>query len=214
MRALGRAACVAFAFGAASVLGCGGRTVVEPSHPANADYPCILHVPSALGADFSVSQHVEASKDGRTGAFDGVLQKVGNELVIVGLGPAGIRAFVLKQSGDQISFEKSFGPDMPFPPRNIVVDVHRAYFKHLPPPPSGAGTVKGTIDDEQVEEDWVDGNLGERRFTRPGSAFKGVVRITYERGCTAARCAPASFRLVNEWFAYSLRIVSTDYNWL
>jgi hypothetical protein len=203
---------VGMAAGISLVTACGPRA--EPTHPANTEYPCILHAPDTAGPDFSVNQRVEATKDGHSGAFDGVLQKVGNELVVVGLGPAGVRAFVLKQSGDRISFEKSFGPDLPFPPRNVLVDIHRAFFKRLPPPPSGAGTVKGPIDDEEVEEDWAGGNLVERRFARPGSAFKGVVRITYAPGCTLARCAPASFRLVNEWFGYRLNVTSTDYNWL
>jgi len=195
------------------VAACGPRPS-GPVGPAAREYPCILHAPSQLGVDFSVNQHVEATKDGRTGSFDGVLQKAGNDLVIVGLGPAGVRAFVLKQSGDRITFEQAFGPELPFPPRNIVVDVHRAYFKALPPPPSGAGKVTGTIDDETVEEDWLDGHLAERRFTRPGTTFQGTVRVTYARGCTPQRCAPASFRLVNEWFSYSLAIANTDYTWL
>jgi hypothetical protein len=183
----------------------------EPASPASAEYPCILHPPNELGPDFSMRQHVEATAGGRTGSFDGVLQKVGNSLVIVGLGPGGVRAFVLQQDGDAIKLERTMGPELPFSPRNIVVDVHRAFFKKLPPPQSGTGTVRGTLDDESVEEDWRDGNLVERRFARPGSAHKGVVRITYAPGCTAQRCAPPSLRLVNEWFSYSLAIESTEY---
>jgi hypothetical protein len=162
-----------------------------------------------------MSQHVEAAAQGRTGGFDSVVQKHADELLIVGLGPAGIRAFVLKQSGDAISFERNIpGPELPFSPRNVVVDVHRAFFKKLPnPPASGTGTIKGKVDDEEVEEDWRDGNLAERRFARPGTQYKGVVRVTYSPGCTRDRCAPEGLQLKNEWFGYALKIDCRDYNW-
>ena len=184
------------------------------AQPAVRAYPCILHSPDQLGPDFSVRQRVEATSGDRTGAFDGVLQKVGSELVIVGLGPAGVRAFVLKQAADRVTFGQTFGPELPFPPRYILIDVHRAFFKRLPPPASGSGTSSGRVDDEEVEEDWLDGHLAERRFSRPGSALEGLVRVTYARGCTVARCAPASFRLVNQWFSYSLTVSNADYTWL
>ncbi len=177
-------------------------------------YPCVLHRPNELGPDFSTRQHVEAFAGGRTGSFDGVLQKRGNELVIVGLGPAGVRAFVLKQTSDDLSFERSLDVDLPFPPRNILVDVHRAFFKRLTPPASGAGTVRAKLDDEDVEEDWRDGHLVERRFARRDPSLQGIVRVTFASGCKAARCAPESVRLVNEWFSYSLYITNTEWVWL
>ena len=189
-----------------------------PTSPgAERPYPCIMHPPSELTPDFSVSQHLEAMAMGRSGGFDSVVQKHGNDLVIVGLGPAGVRAFVLKQTGDAITFEQSFGPKLPFSPRNVVVDVHRTFFKRLvvpAPPATGAATIKGMIDDEEVEEDWRDGSLVERRFSRPGSAYRGVVRVTYGPGCTRERCAPATTHLVNEWFDYALTITNTDFTWL
>ena len=93
--------------------------------------------------------------------------------------------------------------------------MHRAFFKRLAsPPPSGSGTVKGTVDDEEVEEDWRDGNIVERRFARPGPTYKGFVRVTYAPGCTRERCAPPTIRLVNEWFSYTLKIDCTEFTWL
>jgi hypothetical protein len=186
----------------------------SPAPKSPVEYPGVLHPPSELGPDFSMHQHVVATAGGQTGSFDGVLQKRGNQLVIVGLGPGGIRAFVLQQDGNAIKYERTMGPELPFPPRNIVLDVHRVFFKKLPPPQSGTGTVRGTLDDESVEEDWRDGNLVERRFTRPSSAHKGIIRITYTPGCTAEKCAPPSIRLVNEWFSYALTIESTEVTWL
>ena len=171
-------------------------------------YTCTLHPIVELRPEFSVRQHIEASSSGKSGGFDTVLQKKGDTLVLVGL-VAGERAFVLRQQGEQVSFEQSFGPPLPFPPQYAIIDIHRAYWKHLP----GAapnGITKGELDGEQVEEVWSNGALVERRFFRPGE-FKGAVRVEYGAGCNATRCLPASVRITNEWFGYSVRVDNGDF---
>jgi hypothetical protein len=189
---------------------CSPKPPVGPPLPER-PYTCTLHPLSTLGPDFTVRQHVQASGHGRGGGFDAVLQKKGDTLVLVGL-IAGVRAFALKQVGDRVSFEQSLGPAMPFPPEYAVIDVHRVYWKRLPrgadAPPTG--TVEGELDGEAVREVWSNGNLVERRFTRPGE-FEGAVRIEYGAGCTAARCQPASVRIVNEWFGYEVRIENGEF---
>lgn len=167
--------------------------------PADTEYPGIIHPASELTPDFMVEQHIEARKNDRTGGFDAVLQKKGGDLTIVGLGPVGIRAFVLRQVGTDATFEQSMGPAFPFPPRNVLVDVHRAFFKRLPP-----DATKGTIDDEEVTETWKDGTLVERDFHRGDRP--GAIRVHYGPGCTRERCEPSTIRLVNEWFGYELTI--------
>jgi hypothetical protein len=183
-----------------------------PATPASREYPCVLAPPEALAPDFSVRQHVTAEAGGKSGSFDAVLQKRGAELVIVGL-VAGVRAFVLKQTAAGITYDQSFGPKLPFAPRDVVVDVHRAYFKRLPRAPGErpTGTLRGRLDGEKVEEDWKDGHLVERRFFRPGE-HKGAVRVTYDEGCTVERCAPRRLRIENEWFAYAIKIDSDEYD--
>ena len=176
--------------------------VALPDHP----YTCTLQPLATLGPDFTVRQHVTASGHGGSGSFDAVLQKKGSTLVLVGL-VAGVRAFVLKQEGDRVTFEQSLGPRMPFPPEYAVIDVHRVYWKRLPRAADApaTGIVEGSLDGETVREVWSNGSLVERRFTRPGE-FTGAVRIEYGAGCTATRCAPATVRVVNEWFGYEVRI--------
>lgn len=194
------------------------RTVViETSDPA--DYPCVLHDPTELGADFSVHQHitVHARRKGTgepvDGDFDAVLQKQADTLLVVGLGPMSVKAFTLRQQHGRIEFSQSFGPELPFSPRNIVVDVHRIFFKRLPLPtdPAYTGVVRGELDDEHVEETWQAGSLRARVFTRPGTNLHGAVRIELGTGCTEARCEPVSATLRNEWFAYSLAITNDDF---
>jgi hypothetical protein len=185
-----------------ALLAC-GHAPPQPAAPVR-PYACTLHPLAELRPEFSVRQHVEASSGGKGGGFDTVLQKKGDTLVLVGL-VAGERAFVLKQQGDQVSFEQSFGPPLPFPPEYVIIDIHRAYWKHLP-----AGTTSGDLDGEHVEETWSNGNLVERRFFRPGE-YKGAVRVEYGSGCNATRCLPASLKITNEWFGYTVTVTNEEF---
>lgn len=185
-----------------------GPAAQPPAAGPQAEYPGVLHPPLQLHPDFSVHQHIEATSHGRSGSFDAVLQKRGDKLVVVGLGPASVRMFVLEQTAAGITFEQSFGPALPFPPRNIVVDVHRAFFKGLPPSPLG-GTRTGLVDDEEVREVWQGENLIERRFTRADR--RDPITVSYAPGCTRTRCAPTRITLDNPWFAYKLVLENDSY---
>lgn len=185
---------------------CSPASTPAKSPDNDTEYPCVLHEPRSLTPDFAVDQHVVVKKGDRTGEFDGVLQKRGDELIVVGLGPMGVRAFVLRQEGATIEFEQSMGPPLPFPPRNVLVDVHRAFFKRLPSPPAD-GEHQGHLDDEEVTEIWKAGSIVERRYERP-SFRPGAVRVHYGPGCTAEKCEPATVRIVNDWFTYELTITS------
>ncbi|HEX3763368.1 MAG TPA: DUF3261 domain-containing protein [Kofleriaceae bacterium] len=207
----------AFAVLAALVAGCGApsRHVVLPASSA-ADYPCVLHDPATLPHDFLVRQslRVHARRDGQPvdGQFDAILQKQGDTLLIVGFGPMNVKAFTLEQRGDRIEFTQFYGPALPFSPRNVVVDVHRVFFKRLPPPAPGfAGAVRGELDGETVEETWQAGELRRAVFTRPGSALRGAVTVELGPGCTPAACEPASATLRNDWFDYTLEITNEGY---
>jgi hypothetical protein len=197
------------AFAAVAVaLGACGPT--QPPPLTEAAYSCVLRPLATLGPDFMVQQRISATGHGHGGTFDAVLQKKGGTLVLVGL-VAGVRAFTLREEGDQVSFEQSMGPPFPFPPRYAVIDIHRVYFMKLPRAPDAppTGVTKGELDGETVEESWSNGSLVERRFSRPGE--HGSVRIEYGAGCTAARCLPATVRIVNEWFGYEVRVDNGDF---
>ena len=177
---------------------------------ASTEYPGVLHPPSELTPNFSVEQQITVTKGDRKAELDGVLQKSGDQLVIVAFGPLKVRAFVLKQDPTGIHYEQTMGPQLPFPPRNIVVDVHRAFFKRLPDPPRN-GEHRGHLDDEEVTEIWKDGSLVERRYERP-SFRPGAVRVRYGPGCTVEQCQPEHIDIDNPWFDYRLSITSTNYN--
>lgn len=181
-----------------------------PKTQMDAEYPGTLEVPEHLTPDFMVEQHIEAKRGEKGGAFDAVVQKQGDELIIVGLGPMKTRAFVLRQRGNRVTFEQHFGPKLPFPPRNIVVDVHRVFFKRLPLDPDHAdGTYSQTLDGETVVEVWKNEMLRERRFLRPHDFPNGAVRVEYGEGCKRDRCEPSRVKVINEWFGYTLDIENT-----
>lgn len=190
-------------------------TVISTTDPA--DYPCVLHDPRTLPYDFMVRQSltITARRDGKpvTGQLDAVVQKQGDTLLIVGFGPMNVKAFTLTHRGDRIELAQFMGPELPFSPRNVVVDVHRVFFKRLPAPAQAgySGVVRGELDGELVEETWQGGQLRARVFTRPGSALHGAIRIELGPGCDPVHCEPESATLHNEWFDYTLTIVNEGY---
>ncbi len=184
---------------------------------APSEYPGVLPDPRTLPQDFMVRQTltIKTQRDGKPveAELDAVLQKQGDTLLIVGFGPMNAKAFTLTQRGDRIEFAQFMGPELPFSPRNIVVDVHRVYFKRLPAPTeaSYSGVLRGELDGESVEETWKDGQLRGSVFTRPGSKLKGAVRVERGPGCDPVRCEPEAATLSNEWFGYTLAIANEDY---
>lgn len=181
---------------------------------APAEYPCVLHPPASLPGSLFVRQRltITAERDGRpvTGELEAVLQKDGDTLTIVGLGPMSVRAFTLVHRGDLIEVEQHLGGELPFSPRNVVVDVHRVYWKRLPGTPPAEGVRRGELDGEQLEETWRGGELVALSFTRPGT-FVGAVRVELGPGCSALACEPSTATLHNEWFRYTLEIENDAY---
>ena len=201
-----------------ALAGCGHpvrSTVISTTEPA--EYPCVLHDPRTLPHDFMVRQHltIEAVHDGKpvTGQLDAVVQKQGDTLLIVGFGPMNVKAFTLTHRGDRMEFTQFLGPELPFSPRNVMVDVHRVFFKRLPAPAQAgySGVVRGELDGEMVEETWQAGQLRATVFTRPGSALRGAVRVELGPGCDPIHCEPEAATLHNEWFDYTLTIVNEGY---
>ncbi|HEY4182507.1 MAG TPA: DUF3261 domain-containing protein [Kofleriaceae bacterium] len=195
---------------------CGGapKRHVTIDTTAPAAYPGTLADPKTLHPDFMVRQSLVIHAKKPTGEkidaeLDAVLQKQGDTLLVLGLGPMNVKAFTLTQKGTILEAEQFVGPDMQFSPRNIVLDVHRVLFKRLPVPKEASTVVTGELDGEHVEETWKDGQLRTRVFTRPG--FKGAVRVELGDGCTQTVCEPASAKLTNEWLDYTIEITNEGF---
>lgn len=200
--------------------GSSARTSVTAASD-QAEYPCVLRDPITLRPDFMVRQTLEfaAVRNGTPvhTQLDVVLQKRGDTLLIIGLGPMNATAFTLQQNHDQIEFKQFMGPHVPFSPRNVVVDVHRVYFKRLEAPVPGGldtytGTRQGELDGEHVEEVWQNGQLRSIAFTRPAQpALRGAIRIAMGPGCRAKACEPETVSLENQWYGYRLTVINGVY---
>jgi hypothetical protein len=207
----------AISFGA--LAGCGGepvrRSVILTSAPS--EYPGVLRDPKALPYDFLVRQSltIRTHRDGKpvVAELDAVVQKQGDTLLIVGFGPMNVKAFTLTQRAGRIELVQLMGPELPFSPRNVIVDVHRVFFMRLPPPTEAGytGVIRGELDGETVEETWRDGQLRGSVFTRPGSKLRGAIRVQLGPGCDPVHCEPDSATLRNEWFGYVLTILNEGY---
>lgn len=187
---------------ALALAACGPPAGATPAR----EYPGPLRAPSAYPTDFVVDQTVTAIHPQGSESFRAVLEKNGDTLVMVGLGPHGGRAFVLAQEGDAIRFESQLPRELPFPPRYMLLDVHRAWLLGLAGAPLSDGEHRGEVEGEEIVETWADGRLIQRTFRRLDGEPAGLVRITYEGGLSPDLSAdpPSRVELDNGWFGYRL----------
>lgn len=198
MRALGVLAIVGSTVALAA---CGAPAPVR-------DYPGPLRSPAAYEGDFALDQTVTAHHPEGSDSFRAVLEKRGERLVMVGLAPHGARAFVLTQEGEEVRFESQMPRELPFPPRYMLLDVHRAWLMGLPGAPLADGVHRASEDGEEIVETWADGRLVARTFRRLDDLPPGLITIAYEGGLSPDLAAPAPARveLDNGWFGYRLVI--------
>jgi len=178
------------------------------------EYPGVVHTPAHYPGDFLARQHIDVRHGERAGGFDAVLQKRGEHLVLLALTPYGSRAFVIEQRGRTITFTSSMQRELPFPPRFILLDVHRALLAGLPRPagaPLPDGTHDAVIDGERVHERWSAAHLVERRFTRVDGRPAGAIVVRYGgRGLAADGTPTGVVTLTNGWLGYVLRVTTTE----
>jgi len=164
--------------------------------------------PDAIPGTFTVRQKLTARSARGGGSFEAVLQKKPGEVLLVGLTPYGSRAFVLRQTDADVQFTSYIPRELPFPPTFILLDVHRVLDAWLGPG-SASGARSGIVGAQRIDEQWRDGKLVERRFTRAAvaaSAPHGDVTITYSGDGPAGLAALVT--LENQRFGYTLTVES------
>ena len=171
--------------------------------PAPKDYPGVLVRPSVVPGDFMRTQKLVARFGDDSHALEAVLQKQGDDLTLVALSPFRTRMFVLEQHGLEVKFTSYLPQEMPFPPRYILYDVQRVYFRGLPGAPLPDGEHQADLSGEQVREVWAGGRLLERDFARAGQ--QGRIAITYRPGM-AGGVSPPLIEIDNAWMGYHLTI--------
>lgn len=189
-------------------------TTHAPTAAHERDYPWRLRPPSAFAGDFLWRQQLLARFGMRKLGFQAVVQKQADKLTLIGLGPAGSKAFVLSQTGEQVTFRSHMPRKMPFPPRFILIDIQRAWLKLSPEATRPDGTHTIDLGDETLQETWRGGRLVRRSFVRKDGKPKGQILVTYEASTalnpTAAGAKPGVVVLSNGWFGYELRIETLE----
>jgi hypothetical protein len=184
--------------------------------PAVHPDPGTLHAPGEYPGSFLDRQTIAATYAGRSAKFDAVLQKQGNDLLLLGMTPFGSRAFALKQSGLEVSYE-SFIPQvdqLPFPPRYILLDVHRVFFGGIPTdgqPLADGPHEAPPRDGELLTEYWQDRRLKQRRYRSTTVPSAGEIVIDYDSGMQPGGPPPPHIAFVNGWFGYRLDITTVSH---
>lgn len=185
------------ALGVLLLVACGPRMPERPEQMQA--YPTPLVVPADLDGDFALEQEVTMEHPRGNHSFRGVLQKQGETLTLLILGPHGGRAFALTQVGEEISFQSWMPQELPFPPEYILHDVHRAWFL-------SAGQGSAERDGERIEEREENGRIVERRFARLDGQPAGEIVVTYGEGLApgapVTSAPPEEVVLDNGWFGY------------
>ncbi len=168
-----------------------------------AEIPGVLVRPSVVPFDFLRTQKLVARFGAGSHAFEAVLQKQGDTLTLVALSPFRTRLFVLEQRGLEVKYTSYLPQEMPFPPRYILDDVQRVYFRGLPGAPLADGEHSAAQDGETLREVWASGRLLERDFTRAG--MQGRIAVTYQPGMAGNVSSPL-IEIDNGWMGYHLTI--------
>ncbi len=187
----------------------GGAPVAERSGSGpdgkGRNYPGTLRPPRELGADFQWRQRVTARWPEGAHTFEAVLTKDGQDLMLLGLGPLDTPGFILTlDENGNVEMENRTGRPIPFEARYVLLDVQRTFYPWFSSPHDD-GTRQRVFDGERITEQWKQGRLQRRTFTRVDGQPPGQITVTYE-GWTANNRAPARARLDNGWFGYVLEI--------
>jgi hypothetical protein len=194
------------------LLTCGGRSPTSDT-PKDAGYPGVLVPTDRIEGAFMARQKVVARHAGRTSSFEAVLQYHDGTLTLVGLTPFGTRAYVLQQRGTEVVFDVSAPQTleaMPFPPRYVLLDIHRTFFMEIPGAPLSDGEHRTEREGELITERWESGRLRERSFRRLSGPPEGEIRVLYGAGMVAGEI-PRTIEFRNGWYGYHLTIETVSY---
>jgi hypothetical protein len=182
-----------------------GSSIHEPRMTSKESYPGTLVDTRSIAPDFFWQQRVTAHYDDKRISFIAVVQLHQDKLPIVILSPTGHRAYTLVQEGRKISFVQSIDRRLPFSPKNILIDLHRIFFRGIEPRPSSDGVYSTQQEGELIVEVYKNKKLEERRYKRLDARPKGWIRVRYHGGMVD-HTPPPRIDFVNGWYGYRLTI--------
>lgn len=183
----------------------------EPAHAPLGEMPGELVPTSDIPGAFLWRQQITGEYGPRTVSFEAAVQKKADVLTVLGLTPFGTRAFVIEQRGTQFTFTKSVPDELPFPPRNMLLDIHRAWFMRLPDDAAAKDGVRtGERAGELITETWRGGRVLERRYRRLDGAPAGDVVVRYGPEGMQDLEPPAEVVIDNGWYGYRLVVKTVE----
>ncbi|MBW2464260.1 MAG: DUF3261 domain-containing protein [Deltaproteobacteria bacterium] len=192
---------------------CGGSSAVPDGDGPG--YPTHIEAPSTFPGEWAIEQEVSIRHAEGENSFHAVLQKRGDQIVMMGLGPAGGRAFALTQEGVHFEWETFLPIELPFPPEYMLYDVHRTWLQPNNPPLAGAAEAIFERHGERVRELWDGARLMERTFERLDGRPEGTIVVRYLGGLSpdapAASAPPDEVIFENRWHGYTATIRTLEY---
>ena len=167
-----------------------------------------LHPPGEVAGDFAIDHGITIRWEGREQSFRAVLEKRGDVLTVVGLGPHGGRGFVLRQEGTTVSFESHMPEPLPFAPEHILMTIQRTWLGGLPGAPLSDGEHRGVRDGEAIVERWEAGLLRARSYRREDDTPPGRFEIAYEGGMApeAGGMTPSRIVVSDAWMGFEITL--------
>jgi hypothetical protein len=163
-----------------------------------------------LRDDLLMQQRITVQWADREERFDAVLQKSGQTLLLVGLGPMNTVGFSLSLDDRGVTFDNRSGREMPFRPERILADVQRIFYPWIEEGPPCLECERREIRAGlEVRERIGARFLEERSFRVVDRPDRGEIVVRYE-GWTNGSLAPSRAILRNGWFGYQLIIDTTS----
>ncbi|MFK7895794.1 MAG: DUF3261 domain-containing protein [Myxococcota bacterium] len=131
---------------------------------------------TALARHFVLRQRVAIRWQDESGkrdeaSFDAAIQRQGDSLLLLGLGPMGQVGFLLRLENGVVHFENRTGLALPFEPARMLADVQRVYYPWFEPVTACDTCVRRAQRSRiTVEETRAEGEVRTRRFFQAAKA--------------------------------------------
>jgi len=164
----------------------------------------------ALPNDLLMRQHITVQWADGAESFDSVLQKQGQTLLVLGLGPMNTVGFTLTLDEGGITFDNRSGREMPFQATRILADVQRVFYPWIENDSRCVACERREVRAGlEVRERIGPRYLEERSFRVVARPDRGEIVVRYE-GWTEGSLVPSRAVLLNGWFGYELIIETTS----
>jgi len=112
----------------AAWLGCSACSSLPLGSRAIPDCPGEIYSTHQIPGSFAAREQVTVTAENLEFPFELVVQKNGDELVLIGLSPLGAKLFSVVQIGSEPSVDALPAAVLPIPPLNVLRDLHRLRF--------------------------------------------------------------------------------------